>query len=432
MSLEKLPNVETGDAASVNVLSMIGLGYVGLPAATMFALSGLSVIGVDVDTSIVDKVNRGDCPITEPGLAEALSAAVGNGLLSATTAVPRADAFVIAVPTPLHCDTCRPDISFVEAAAMSLAPVLKQTDLVILESTSPVGTTRRLMEIIVSLRPDLRSKENERETIIDLAYSPERILPGKTMTEIVINDRVIGGVTGRAARRAEALYKRFVKGRCMLTDDRTAEMVKLTENTFRDVNIALANELSIICDKSGVDVWEVIRIANCHPRVSILSPGPGVGGHCISVDPWFLATNYPRVSRLIRTAREVNEAKPLHVVEQVRRAVQRVGRAPRIACFGLSYKANTDDFRESPALHITETLAAEYPQRVVAVEPFVDALRERRRSDLEFPVVSADAALSQCDVAVMLVGHRQFAEMRRPVGCEIVDAIGLWRTEANP
>jgi UDP-N-acetyl-D-mannosaminuronic acid dehydrogenase len=418
-------------AGGVRVVSLIGLGYVGLPTAAMFALSGLTVRGVDVDPMVVDAVNGGRCVIVEPGLPEAVAAAVKSGRFTATDQPVAADAFIIAVPTPVRHDTHLPDVSLVEAAARSMATVLKAGDLVILESTSPIGTTRRVRDIIRASRPDLNVDADLEAAAVDFAYSPERVVPGKTLQEIVTNDRIIGGMGERAARRAAALYKTFVRAPCTLTDDRTAEMVKLAENTSRDVNIALANELSIVCAEHGIDVWEVIRIANSHPRVSILSPGPGVGGHCIPVDPWFLVAASPKTTRLIRTSREVNDAKAAYVIDLVRSTITRTGEPARIACFGLSYKADTDDLRESPALYIVERLAIEYPRQVVAVDPYVEALISRGVRKLAFPVVSVDVALAQCNIVVMLVGHRQFLGLCRPAGCEVVDAIGLWHRPAN-
>jgi len=304
-------------------------------------------------------------------------------------------------------------------------PVLRPGNLLILESTSPVGTTRQCLELIGRLRPDLRMPGEDTDGDIDMAYSPERVLPGNAMAELVNNRRVVGGVTPRAAERAAALFSTYVRGGCLITDDRSAEMVKLAENIYRDVNIAFANELSMICNGLGLDVRKIIDLANHHPRVDILSPGPGVGGHCIPVDPWFVIAQAPEDARLIRVAREVNEEKQRHVVGLVRAAAAENG--GRIACFGLSYKADINDFRESPALEIVLELSSEFPGRVVAVEPYADSLRAREPRAERLTLVPADIALADADIVVMLVGHSDFKAMPKPTGKTIVDTIGFWR-----
>lgn len=412
---------------AIRSVVVVGLGYVGLPAAAMFARAGLDVVGVDVDSRVVDAVNRGEVVIFEPGLPEVVREQVAAGRLRAARQAPPADAYVIAVPTPFRGDgTHSPDVSYVESAARGLAKSLKKGDLVVLESTSPVGTTRHVVNVLASARPDLVPPTDDAEGDVDVAYSPERVIPGHTMREMVSNDRVVGGVTARAAERARALYKTFVHGECHVTDDRTAEMVKLAENTFRDVNIALANELSVLCDRFRVDVWEMIGLANQHPRVDILSPGAGVGGHCISVDPWFLVAGAPDLARLVRTARETNDFKPLYVHRKVEEAVEAFPQA-RIACLGLSYKPDIDDFRESPALDVTLRLNARWPGRVIAVDPYSQALADRDPRGGALTFASYEEAVAQADVVVALVPHAAFRGRPRPEGKTIVDVVGLWR-----
>jgi UDP-N-acetyl-D-mannosaminuronic acid dehydrogenase len=416
----------------IKKVCVVGLGYVGLPAASMFAKAGLTVEGVDVDERIVNAVNNGEVLIVEPGLAELVKEQVDQKRLKASKYASEADAFVIAVPTPFrHDGTHAPDISYIESAIRSLPKVVRPGNLIVLESTSPVGTTRHIMEVMRSARPDLRmpDPDNGIEGDIDFAYSPERVIPGNTTTEIVSNDRVIGGVTVRGAQRACALYKTFVTGKCHVTDDKTAEMVKLSENAYRDLNIAYANELSVLCDRFGVDVWEMIELANRHPRVSILSPGPGVGGHCISVDPWFLVAGAPDIARLIRTVREVNDFKPHYVYRTVEEAVARNPHA-HIACLGLSYKPDIDDFRESPALEIALRLNAKWPGRVVAVDPNGHVLIEREQRAGALTLCDYSSAMQRCGIIVCLVPHRMFQKMEKPEDKEIIDVAGIWAKSA--
>lgn len=340
-------------------VSVVGLGYIGLPTAAAFAARRKRVIGVDVSQHAVDTINRGAIHIVEPELDMLVHAAVTQGYLRATITPEPADAFLIAVPTPFS-DGYKPDLRFVEAASQAIAPVLKKGDLVVLESTSPVGTTEQMAAWMAQVRPDLTFPQQAGEqSDIRIAHCPERVLPGHVIRELVENDRVIGGMTPRCSELARELYQSFVRGDCILTDARTAEMCKLTENSFRDVNIAFANELSIICDKLDINVWELIRLANRHPRVSILQPGPGVGGHCIAVDPWFIVDSAPEQARLIRTARTVNDSKPGYVIDRVERAARRF-KDPVIACLGLAFKANIDDLRESPAVEIADELAERF------------------------------------------------------------------------
>ncbi len=408
-------------------VSMIGLGYIGLPTAAMFAARRIKVIGVDINAHAVDTINRGHIHIVEPELDMIVHSAVTEGMLRATTQPEAADAFLIAVPTPFKGDH-EPDVSYVKSAAESIAPVLRKGNLVVLESTSPVGTTEEMVQWLADARPDLRFPvDGAGDVDINVAYCPERVLPGHVVRELVENDRIVGGLTPRCSERAVALYRTFVKGELLITNARTAEMCKLTENSFRDVNIAFANELSVICDKLGIDVWDLIRLANRHPRVNILRPGAGVGGHCIAVDPWFIVDKTPAEARLIRTAREVNDGKPEWVTSKVHEAVARSGRAAgdlTIALMGLAFKPNIDDLRESPALHIAETLATTLKSRFLIAEPnIVEPPASLRTHSL----VDAVQAAAQADIIVFLVAHRQFGVIARemPKGKAVIDAVGL-------
>lgn len=415
-------------------ISIIGLGYIGLPTAAMFAGNGLEVLGVDVNPKIVERVNKGEIHIVEPELEDKVSEAVRDGKLRASTSFEESDAFIIAVPTPFK-ENHKPDISYVEAAARSIAPVLRSGNLVVLESTSPVGTTHRVSQLIAELRPDLRiPKERSDEADIHVAYCPERVLPGKTMYELVHNDRVIGGIADCCSEKARSLYELFVEGECLLTDSKTAEMAKLTENSYRDVNIAFANELSIICDKLGIDVWELIRLANHHPRVKILSPGPGVGGHCIAVDPWFIVDSAKDEAKLISSAREVNDSKPKWVLKKILSAIDEVGKISRngdrvkVACLGLSFKANIDDLRESPALEIVRELATKKCCEILVIEPNVNELPAFLRNRSDVRLVGVEEGIRMADVVVGLVDHDQFKSVGQGevIGKVLVDARGIW------
>lgn len=389
-------------------ISVIGLGYIGLPTAAAFAARRMKVIGVDVNQHAVDTINRGEIHIVEPELDMLVKAAVTQGLLAATTSPQPADAFLIAVPTPF-CDGRKPDLSYIEAASRAVAPVLKKGDLVVLESTSPVGATEQMAAWMAQIRPDLSFPQQAGEASdIRIAHCPERVLPGHVIRELVENDRVIGGMTPRCSDAARGLYQTFVTGDCVLTDARTAELCKLTENSFRDVNIAFANELSMICDKLDVNVWELIGLANRHPRVSILQPGPGVGGHCIAVDPWFIVDSAPDEAKLIRTARTVNDHKPHYVIERVKRAASRF-REPVIACLGLAFKANIDDLRESPAMEIALMLTELFPKQVLIAEPYIDTLPREFNGDASLR--SEHEAIASADIVVVLVDHRSFKRL---------------------
>jgi UDP-N-acetyl-D-mannosaminuronic acid dehydrogenase len=409
-----------------STVSMIGLGYIGLPTAAMFAARKTKVIGVDINQHAVDTINKGRIHIVEPELDMIVRSAVTEGFLRATTRPEAADAFLIAVPTPFKGDH-EPDVSYVRAAAESIAPVLKKGDLVVLESTSPVGTTEQMVTWLSQARPDLRFPAAQGgEVDVNVAYCPERVLPGHVVRELVANDRIIGGLTPACSARAIELYRTFVEGELLVTNARTAEMCKLTENSFRDVNIAFANELSLICDKLDIDVWELIRLANHHPRVKILQPGAGVGGHCIAVDPWFIVDKTPEQARLIRAAREVNDGKPGWVVDKVMQAVSASGKpedSVTVAVLGLAFKPNIDDLRESPALHIAEHLARQTRLQLRFVEPNIQELPRTLQAG---SLADVDSALRQSDVVVVLVGHREFADLQsRLSGQAVVDAVGV-------
>lgn len=411
--------------AKYQTVSMIGLGYIGLPTATVIASRGVKVIGVDVNQHAVDTINRGQIHIVEPDLDGLVHHVVNEGLLVAQTTPSEADAFMIAVPTPFT-DGNKPDLSYIEAAGKAIAPFLKKGNLVILESTSPVGATEKLAGWLAEARPDLSfPQQNGEEADVQVAYCPERVLPGHVLRELVENDRIVGGMTQRAAEMAADLYNIFVKGECLLTDSRTAEMAKLTENSFRDVNIAFANELSIICDKLAINPWELIKLANRHPRVNILQPGPGVGGHCIAVDPWFIVDSAPEEARIIRTAREVNDFKPHYVVAQAVEAASKF-KAPVIACLGLAFKANIDDLRESPSVGIVAELAAKGVGRILAVEPHVETLPKKLQGKVE--LVDTQTAIDQADIVVLLVDHKHFNRIRpeKLQRCVVIDTRGFW------
>jgi UDP-N-acetyl-D-mannosaminuronic acid dehydrogenase len=411
---------------------VVGLGYIGLPTAAIIARSGSKVLGIDISQSVVDTINRGEIHIEEVDLDGLVQGVVARGLLSASTQVAPADVFVIAVPTPFDTNHA-PDISYVLAAGRSVAPVLKVGDVVILESTSPVGTTEELRDLIADLRPDLKVPGVSLGTPdISIAYCPERVLPGKILEELTNNDRSIGGITPRCARKALAFYKRFVRGTCVTTDARSAEMTKLVENAYRDVNIAFANELSMVADHMGLDVWEVIKLANRHPRVNILTPGPGVGGHCIAVDPWFIVHGAPEQTPLIRTARGVNDGKIHHVIAKADELVAAHPDA-RVACLGLAFKANIDDFRESPARLVAATLARKYGTRIQVVEPYAAEL-PREFEGTGATLIDVDTALEDCGVLIVLVDHDVFrvVPLAERAGKAVYDTRGIWPDQPQP
>ncbi|MFD6139560.1 UDP-N-acetyl-D-mannosamine dehydrogenase [Promicromonospora sp. NPDC060271] len=409
----------------ISSVSVIGLGYIGLPTAAILAANGVSVTGVDVSPATVTAVNRGKVPFVEPDLAGYVAEAVSAGKLRAVPTPEPADAYIVAVPTPFM-DDHKPDLSYIRSAAEALAPTLRGGELVILESTSPPGTTQRMADWILAVRPDLSLDGSAGRPRIYVAHCPERVLPGKIMVELVTNDRIVGGITPEAAQRSRDLYQVFCQGEILLTDAATAEAAKLVENSFRDVNIAFANELSLVADRLGIDVWELIRLANHHPRVNILQPGPGVGGHCIAVDPWFLVDAAPQEARLIRTAREVNDAKPRWVLDKVLDTVAGI-EAPVVAAYGLAFKPNIDDLRESPAAEIVRELATTSPDMtVLAVEPHIDELPATLADLPNVRLVDAEEALASADAHALLVDHTVFRALAGPLATKrLVDTRGM-------
>ena len=419
---------------SFETVSVVGLGYIGLPTAAMFASRKKKVVGVDVNQHAVDTINQGKIHIVEPELDMIVNAAVKEGYLKAVTTPEAADAFLIAVPTPfLPCkegEVPAPDLSYIEAASKAIAPVLKKGDLVILESTSPVGATEQMAEWLAQARADLTFPQTHGENAdINIAHCPERVLPGHVVRELVENDRVIGGLTPKCSQRSVELYQTFVQGECVITNARTAEMAKLTENSSRDVQIAFANELSVICDKLDINVWELIELANRHPRVNILQPGPGVGGHCIAVDPWFIVSKTPSEAKLIHTARNVNDTKPLWVEKKVNNCIyEYLKNNPSkaiqdviVAFYGLSFKPDIDDLRESPALSIAQNIYKAHPGKVVGVEPNLETQNEV----LGIPLLQLEKAFEEAHVHVLLVDHSEFRKAKL-VSEYIVDTKGIW------
>ncbi len=420
---------------SFETISVVGLGYIGLPTAAMFASRKKKVIGVDVNQYAVDTINQGKIHIVEPDLDMIVSAAVTEGYLKAVTTPEPADAFLIAVPTPfLPCkegDIPAPDLSYIEAASKAIAPVLKKGDLVILESTSPVGATEQMATWLAEARSDLSFPQQAGEQAdINVAHCPERVLPGHVVRELVENDRVIGGLTLRCSQRSVELYKAFVLGECVITNARTAEMAKLTENSSRDVQIAFANELSIICDKLDINVWELISLANRHPRVNILQPGPGVGGHCIAVDPWFIVSKTPEEAQIIHTARKVNDGKPEWVINKVKLAIadflqenpEKTVKDVTVACYGLAFKPDIDDLRESPAMLITQKISEMHTGNILAVEPNISQVPSQLTN---VNLVEFTFALKEADIHVMLVDHKEFKDSSIMTKT-IIDTKGIW------
>lgn len=416
----------------INTVCVMGLGYIGLPTASILASRGVHVIGVDTNADVVAKINGGEIHIVEPDLDAVVAHVVRQGLLRATTTPEPADAFVIAVPTPFHDN--QPDVSYIAAAAKAIAPHLAKGNLIILESTSPPGTTKWFASLLADLRKDLTFPRQgvEGDGDVSIAYCPERVLPGRVLVELVQNDRVIGGITARCSDRAAAFYQIFCEGECLTADAETAEMCKLTENAFRDINIAFANELSMICGKIGVNVWDLIELANHHPRVKILQPGAGVGGHCIAVDPWFIVAAAPERAHLIRTAREVNDSKPEFVIAKIEDAIRQCGgdgRELRVAILGIAFKPDVDDLRESPALTVLRRLAGRQGLKIQVVEPNLKALPAPFAQMPHVTLASIDDIVGAVDVIALLVAHKQFrAEINRIVAKGIVvDVVGLSR-----
>jgi len=417
----------------MNNICVIGLGYIGLPTASLLATKGFQVQGVDVNRHAVEMINAGEIHITEPDLDVLVRAAVQSGNLKAHLEPRPAEVFILAVPTPFKDDHV-PDLSYIESATKAIAPHIAEGNLIILESTCPVGTTEKIAEWLRALRPDLdiptwKSRSGASgDGRIFIAHCPERVLPGQIIRELIDNDRIVGGIDEASVLKAEKFYRRFVNGKVLKTNSRTAEMAKLTENAYRDVNIAFANELSIICDTLGIDVWELIELANHHPRVEILQPGPGVGGHCIAVDPWFIVDSVPGQARLIRTAREVNDSKPRYVIDKVKSKADRF-KDPCIACLGLAFKADIDDLRESPAMEIVATLAQEKVGRILAVEPNIKQLPQKLAVLGNVVLTDLDSALDQADIILLLVNHRDFKGIGRAHLKEqvVIDTRGEWR-----
>ena len=413
-------------------ISIIGLGYIGLPTAAVLASRGVNIIGVDVNPEIVATINEGGIHIVEPELEILVHGAVLAGKLQAFTKPQKAQAFLIAVPTPITSDH-QPDMTYVEKAARSIAPVLERGNLVVLESTSPVGSTELMSRWLSEERPDLTFPCQAGEAAdVNIAYCPERVLPGAVVHELVRNDRVIGGMTSRCAARARDLYLTFVQGDCLLSDAKTAEMTKLTENAFRDVNIAFANELSLICEKIGIDVWDLISLANRHPRVNILRPGPGVGGHCIAIDPWFIVASAPEQARLIRQSREVNDHKTKWVVGKIHEAIANLKcnqDIVSVACLGLAFKANIDDLRESPSLNIAESLLEDTGTQILVVEPYIKQLPDLLKGRINVRLLGLAEALDKADIVVLLVDHDDFCDIRAEAlsGKVVIDTRGMIR-----
>lgn len=393
--------------AKFEKIVVMGLGYIGLPTAAVLASREIKVVGVDINPATVETINAGQAHIVEPDLDIIVRGVVNTHYLRASILPEPADAFLITVPTPFNKNH-EPDLSYVEAAVQSIAPVLKKGNLIVLESTVPVGTTEQISRQLVELRNDLIfPHQDQKNPDINITYCPERVMPGKILRELTENDRIIGGFTERCAHQAKELYKLFVKGECITTDCRTAEMAKLTENAFRDVNIAFANEISIICDKLKINVWELIKLANRHPRVNILQPGAGVGGHCIAVDPWFIVNAVPKEAKLIRAAREVNDSKPKFILEKIKSTAAHLSN-PTIACLGLTYKPNTDDLRESPAVEIVHQLLLTIHANLLVVEPNIKKLPFLLSQDKHCELVAFEKALEVSDILVLLVNHKEF------------------------
>jgi UDP-N-acetyl-D-mannosaminuronic acid dehydrogenase len=374
-------------------VSVIGLGYIGLPTAALLASKGYMVKGMDINEHAVETINKGEIHIVEPDLDAYVRSAVANGKLKAYSDVQAGDIYIVCVPTPFHADSelPKPNVNYVREAVQSISPHVKGGDIVILESTSPVGTTEMVIDVL--------QKNGVDTSAIFVAYCPERVLPGKIMTELVDNARVIGGVNSQSTKVVAAFYRTFVNGEILEAEAKTAEMCKLTENSFRDVNIAFANELSVLCDNNGVDVWELIKLANHHPRVNILQPGTGVGGHCIAVDPWFIVSQDPDNSRIIKTAREINDSKPEWVVDKIKAAADSMT-TKKVACLGLAFKPDIDDLRESPAVRVVESLI-EQGFDVFCVEPNINEHEKYNLIDIK-------KAIAEFDVIVLLVKHKEF------------------------
>ena len=414
------------------IISVIGLGYIGLPTAALLASKGMNVVGVDVNQTALDLINSGEIHINEPGLDILVQNAVENKNLRAVSKPVKSDVFIIAVPTPF-LDNFKPDLSYIKNATQAISKVLQKGNLVILESTSPVGTTEKMIQWMSENRPDLTFPiigDDESEFDISVTYCPERVLPGNAIRELKENDRIIGGASLSCAERALKLYKFFVDGDCLITNCRTAELSKLVENSFRDVNIAFANELSLVCDKLDIDVWELIKLANRHPRVNILQPGPGVGGHCIAVDPWFIVDSAPNETKLIQSARLVNDSKPLFIMKKIEQAVKiskkKISEL-NIACLGLAFKPNIDDLRQSPALSIAQKISSLSFKSVFLVEPNIDFIPNGFNIN-NTELTELEKAIETSEIIILLVDHKQFGSMDLSLlsGKQVIDTRGTW------
>ena len=414
-------------ANSFDKVCVVGLGYIGLPTAAFIASKGVKVVGIDVNERFVKLINEGKVPFFEPGFEELLAKVVGEGNLVAQAEQVEADAYIVCVPTPFQ-DNHQVDTKYIRAASEALAPHLRPGALVVLESTSPPGTTEDMAKHLIELRPDL-SLNDEDDNAIFVAHCPERVLPGQIMEEMENNDRVIGGLTPKGTELARDLYATFCTAELLMTNATTAEMAKLTENSFRDVNIAFANELSLICDRLGIDVWELIELANHHPRVNILQPGPGVGGHCIAVDPWFIVSAAPEEAKLIKLARDVNDGKPEWVIEQVVKALEGQEK-PVVAALGIAFKNDIDDLRESPSLEIVKRLGVDNPEfDIRVVEPNVDELPPVLSNISNLTKQDTKEAIAAADVVLLLVNHKEFVNLDQSVleGKTVIDTKGIWR-----
>lgn len=413
-------------------LTVLGMGYIGLPTACVIASSGIKVTGVDINEEIIDSLSDGKLHFEEPKLQELFLEISKKNLIDFATKPQESDFFMIAVPTPIKNGNL-PDCSYIESATKSIAPLLKKGNVVILESTSPVGTTEMVSKTLSNIRNDLSFPEFGEDKTYDIAisYCPERVLPGAIVKELFENNRTVGGMTHKCSEMAANLYKSFVKGEIVLTDCRTAELNKLVENSYRDVNIAFANELSIICDELGIDVWDLIEISNKHPRVDILQPGPGVGGHCIAVDPWFIVSSSPERSNLIRTAREVNDSKPTFVLEKVHEAILSLEKdisEITIGCLGLSFKANVDDLRESPALEIAIEIERILPKTLYIVEPNIIDIPTQFNSEIT-ELTNEDHMIEESDIILLLVDHKEFFTIKSEdlKNKLVIDTKGIWQ-----
>ncbi|MEE2745806.1 MAG: UDP-N-acetyl-D-mannosamine dehydrogenase [Pseudomonadota bacterium] len=412
-------------------ISVIGLGYVGLPTAAVIASRGINVIGVDTNPNVVKQVNNGNTPLVEPDLEQLIRQSIKMGTLKAVSSPETADIYLISVPTPIK-GKHSPDLSYLFDAINNITELIKSGDLIILESTSPIGTTEKIRDLLAERRTDLRLPGKDDKPDINIAYSPERVLPGRVLVELIDNDRVIGGVTPACSKKTQSFYKLFVNGPCHITDSRTAECVKLAENAFRDTNIAFANELAQVCDKNEISVWEMINLANRHPRVNILQPGPGVGGHCIAVDPWFLVDSAPDLTPLIQTARSINDGKPNIVVDKVAECVSQKS-VSVIGFLGLAYKANIDDLRESPALEIVATLARQLGNQILVCEPNIDNLPSTLAGLENVRLSDLNECLDKSELLVLLTDHAEFFQIppEKVEMKEIIDTRGVFNLDSG-